>query len=206
MSWRILILMLLLAAGFSTWGGISAGHWLVAHAPEAPPLPELLDDENDAVLDADGNPYVAQAPQPLVNGRLGVPEPLEPINWEVAEKSLAHYRFSSPISIGTTTISMEQAIDIAQGDGITIAGMASVGDLLNRDGSQSIQPIDIPDIENTKPEQSQNTNWQQDLHQALEACKSEGFFSRPTCAWNARNKYCGPNNAWGKIDACPAKN
>ena len=100
---------------------------------------------------------------------------------------------------------MEQAIDIAQGDGITIAGMASVGDLLNRDGSQDIQPIDIPNIEQPRVD-SQNANWQQELNQALEACKAEGFFSRPTCAWNARNKYCGPNNAWGTISACPAKN
>lgn len=205
MSWRILVLILMLAAGFSTWGGISAGHWLVAHAPEAPPLPELLDDENDNILDADGKPYVAQAPQPLVNGTLGVPETPEPIEWEITEKSLVHSRFSSPISIGTNNISMEDAIDIAQGDGITIAGMANVGDLLNRDGNQAIQPIDIPNIAN--PQQTQeNNNWQQALRQDLEACKAQGFFSRPTCAWNARNKYCGPNNAWGSIPECPAKN
>ena len=40
---------------------------------------------------------------------------------------------------------------------------------------------------------------------ALQACSALGFFDRPSCAWAARNKYCEPNNGWGRVRDCPAK-
>jgi len=50
-----------------------------------------------------------------------------------------------------------------------------------------------------------NQSWQASLRQDLQACSAQGFFDRPSCAWAARNKYCEPNNAWGKVGDCPAK-
>jgi len=48
--------------------------------------------------------------------------------------------------------------------------------------------------------------WQARLRQDLQACDAESFFDRPSCAWAARNRYCTPNNAWGRVADCPAKN
>jgi hypothetical protein len=46
--------------------------------------------------------------------------------------------------------------------------------------------------------------WQQALKKDLEQCAKQGFFQRPSCIQNARNKHCAPNNAWGKVSDCPA--
>src|SRR5690606_24626630 len=67
MSWRIIFAVLIVMAGASAWGGLRLGDWLVAHGPVAPPVlvhPELANDV--PVLDANGLPYTAQPPQPLV--------------------------------------------------------------------------------------------------------------------------------------------
>jgi hypothetical protein len=46
--------------------------------------------------------------------------------------------------------------------------------------------------------------WQQALKKELEQCAKQGFFQRPSCTQNARNRHCAPNNAWGKVADCPA--
>src|SRR3546814_7074076 len=48
-------------------------------------------------------------------------------------------------------------------------------------------------------------NWQAEFQRALKICSQKGFFDRPSCSWDARNQYCEPNNAWGKVPDCPAK-
>ena len=87
MSWRVLVVTLLLALGASAWAGIQLGDWLVQHAPQAAPPPGQ-NENNQERLDADGKPYVAQPPQPRVDGTLGVPEKAAATNWEVATVSL----------------------------------------------------------------------------------------------------------------------
>ncbi|WP_454688040.1 hypothetical protein [Achromobacter aloeverae] len=48
-------------------------------------------------------------------------------------------------------------------------------------------------------------DWRDALRSELAQCASLGFFDRPTCSWTARNKYCGPNRAWGTMRECPRK-
>ncbi|OZI32293.1 hypothetical protein CAL29_31265 [Bordetella genomosp. 10] len=48
-------------------------------------------------------------------------------------------------------------------------------------------------------------DWRDALRSELAQCASLGFFDRPTCSWTARNKYCGPNKAWGTMRECPRK-
>ncbi len=84
MSWRFIFAILLVAAGASAWGGIRLGDWLVAHGPVAPVIEEPPELSAVPVLDANGLPYVAQPPQPLMNGQHGVPD-------EPATKSLGKY-------------------------------------------------------------------------------------------------------------------
>lgn len=220
MSWRFIFAILIIALGASAWGGMRLGEWLVAHGPVKPELkatpPELAE---VPVLGADGKPFVAVAPQPLVNGRLGVPEQPEPILWEMEAPSVAETQAETPISLATTTISMDEAIQIANANPHGLQGLADVGDLMGGSGHiaslppgqgpQFIQPVDVsepppPPPVVTGPQTA--GNWEAALRQELQACSNLGFFDRPSCSWAARNKYCEPNNAWGNTRDCPAKN
>lgn len=208
MSWRFMFVVLFIAAGLSAWGGITLGHWLIAHGPETSPVTEELMVSDVDVLDADGRPYTAQPPQPLVDGRLGVPEPVTHIAWNVPETSLAEEAGELPIAIATTTITMEQARTLAHPDGLQ--GLADVGDLIGalQGNQQVLQPVDVPPPPPPPVQQAQpqaGGDWQVSLRQEINACGRLGFFERPSCAWAARNKYCGPNNAWGQTRDCPAR-
>lgn len=208
MSWRFMIVVLFIAAGLSAWGGITLGHWLIAHGPETSPVAEELMVAELDVLDADGRPYTAQPPQPLIDGRLGVPEPVTQIAWHVPETSLAEQADQLPIAIATTSITLEQARSLS--DTGEFQGLADVGDLIGalQRGQQGLQPIEVPPpppapVPGT--EVQPDGNWQQTLRQEINACSNLGFFDRPSCAWAARNKYCGPRNAWGQTRDCPAR-
>ena len=153
MSWRFIFVILIISLGASAWGGIRLGEWLVAHGPVKPEVkatpPELSD---VTILDADGRPFVAAAPQPLVNGSLGVPELETPIEWELEAPSVAQTQAETPIGLATTTISMDEAIRIANANPHGLKGLADVGDLMGggnqtggaaNQGGQFIQPVDI---------------------------------------------------------------
>ena len=104
---------------------------------------------------------------------------------------------------------MDEARNIAEFGNAQFQGIANVGDLINasQGSGYAIQPIDVPAAPPAAPPTAASTggDWQNSLRQELHACSSLGFFDRPSCAWAARNKYCGPNNAWGKTRDCPAK-
>lgn len=212
MSWRFLVVILFVAAGASAWGGLRLGDWLVAHGPIAPPIEDLATATPVPVLDANGLPFVAQPPQPLVNGQQGVPTPPDQVAWQIPEKSLDETKKTAVIELATTTITMDEAMQIAQsGAGQSFHGIADVGELLGGGQSnQPLQPVEMappppaPPI-TAAPQQGGNQAWQTSLRQDLQACSAQSFFDRPSCAWTARNKYCEPNNAWGRARDCPAK-
>lgn len=206
MSWRLIFAILLITAGASAWGGLQLGDWLIAHGPEAPITPAEVEATPVPVLDANGKPYAAVAPQPLPDGRLGVPAPQPPVDWALVTTPLIDS--APPIALATTTISMDEAIRIAsmnQQD-----GLQGIADASALDGSHpAIQPIDItqassPSTQAPAPGVSQG-GWQAAFRRELDACAQVGFFSRPTCSWAARNKYCEPNHAWGLVDGCPSR-
>ncbi|WP_345796536.1 hypothetical protein [Castellaniella sp. MT123] len=209
MSWRLIIAILLLAAGASAWGGLRLGDWLIIHSPaqiqshESPEAPGKT-----PVLDANGKPFVASAPQPLSDGRQGVPSLPPPVDWQVQTDPLMNEH--RPIALATTTISMDEAITLASqnqmdDNGNSLQGIANVGTLVS---PQAVQPIDVPapppPPANMPPEVG-GRNWQAAFQSELKTCESLGFFSRPSCAWAARNKYCEPHHAWGQVADCPAK-
>lgn len=213
MSWRLILVVLIAAATISAWLGLRLGDWLVAHGP-------LINTQVAAetsstatpVLDADGRPYAAQPPQPLVNGRLAVPEPVQNIPWEIDPEGLSDTLNNPLIATATTSISLYQAQQLANQGGDSLAGIADVGDLLGAQtgGRVPLQPIEVSRAGNAgrgAPAASGSSQaWQADLRRALDACQSASFFDRPSCAWAARNQYCGANNAWGQIEDCPARN
>lgn len=219
MSWRLIFAIIIIALGASAWGGMQLGEWLVAHGPVKPEVKNAPLELSDVpVLDAEGKPFVALAPQPLVDGRLGLPEPFEPIEWELEAPAVADTQATTPISLATTTITMQEAIEIANANPHGLKGLADVGDLLggpdiasfpSQQGSpQFIQPVDIsaPPPPPTVTGPRTGGNWEASLRQELQACSKLGFFDRPSCSWAARNKYCEPNNAWGRTRDCPDKN
>ena len=219
MSWRFIFVILIISLGASAWGGVQLGEWLVAHGPVKPEVKSTPVELSEVpVLDADGKPFVAVAPQPLMNGSLGVPEEPEPIEWEITPPSLAQMQNETPISLATTTISMEEAVQIANANPHGLKGLADVGDLLGdtgqvarsnapqQGGQQFVQSIDVTQPAAPPPPAPRGGgNWEASLRQELQACSKLGFFDRPSCSWAARNKYCEPNNAWGRTRDCPAK-
>lgn len=205
MSWRLIFAILLITAGASAWGGLQLGDWLIAHGPETAITPIAAKIEPVPVLDASGKPFAAVAPQPLPDGRLGVPEPQPPVDWAIITTPLMDS--TPPIALATTTISMDEAIQLAsmnQQD-----GLQGIADASALDGSyQPIQPIDItqaPAPAQAPAAGANRGNWQTAFHRELDACANVGFFSRPSCSWAVRNKYCEPNRAWGQVKGCPAR-
>ncbi|HEU0229119.1 MAG TPA: hypothetical protein VFR20_00980 [Burkholderiaceae bacterium] len=213
MSWRFIIAVLLIAAGASAWGGLRLGNWLIAHGPEKailhnePAMPKV------PVLDANGHAYSAQPPQPLADGQLGYQQPIPPVDWHVQQADAATAQPNLNIAMATTTITMDQAKLIAAGGGSTqganLSGIADVSGLVGgKPAKAPLQPVDVPPPPpppDQMPTPNTNRNWQARFHKALEICSKQGFFDRPSCAWAARNQYCEPNHAWGKVRDCPAK-
>lgn len=207
MSWRLLIVVFLMAIGASVWGGIALGNWLIEHGPlRSPTMAELIEPSLLPTLDADGKPFTAQPPQPLVSGHLAIPEPISPIDWEIHNQSADHD--NPPIALATTRITLAEAQAVTnQHGGSGLQGIASVGNLGHASNS-TIQPVDITTPPPPPPQtvtSSTDPNWRAQLQQELNACSQRGFFDRPSCSWDVRNKYCGPNNAWGKVAGCPSK-
>lgn len=215
MSWRLIFAILILAAATSVWGGLRLGEWLVSHGPAATSAPDDAPIVAIPVLDANGRPYTAQPPQPLVDGRLAVPEAPPLVAWEIPESSLEETKANQVIAVSTTSITMVEAQQIAADGSINLTGIADVGDLMGGltqgpQGGAPLQPIETPETSvpqiAPRPLQGSNSNtWQALLRQDLQACDAESFFDRPSCAWAARNRYCTPNNAWGRVADCPAR-
>ncbi|MGB6104603.1 MAG: hypothetical protein WBF88_12250 [Pusillimonas sp.] len=214
MSWRIIFAVLIVLAGASAWGGLRLGDWLVAHGPAATIAPEPPELSNVPVLDANGLPYTAQPPQPLMSGQLGVPDAPEQIAWQIPEAALDEITQNPAIDIATTTISMDEAMQIAEfgNNGSGLQGIADITGLglgnnsANGQANVPLQPIEIAPPPPPPPVAAANgQGWQASLRQDLQACNAQNFFNRPSCAWTARNKYCEPNKAWGRISDCPAK-
>jgi len=213
MSWRVILVFLLVLAGASAWGGLHLGEWLVAHGPAATATPEA-DIAATPLLDADGKPFVSQPPQPQVDGRLAIPADTDPITWEIPPDALEIIMANTAIGLANTSISLDEARQIAAADHAPLQGIADVSGLglagsLGTSTPQPLQPIEMPPVQAMTPQTSTTPqvggSWQNQLHQELQACARMGFFSRPSCAWTARNKYCEPNNAWGRWGDCPAK-
>ncbi len=206
MSWRLIFAILVLAAGASAWGGLRLGDWLIAHGPSQIEVvtPQYPAPTQNPVLDADGKPFVATAPQPLSDGRLGVPSIQPPVAWHIQADSLL--AAGRPIALATTTISMDEAIRLASQNQF---GAAPQG-VLNAGAAGALIPIEPTDATPTgsaapPPAALNDKRWQAAFQSELKACASLGFFSRPSCAWAARKKYCEPHQAWGRVKDCPAK-
>jgi len=223
MSWRFLFAVLVVAAGASAWGGIRLGDWMVGHAPQAS-ANATVNQGNDLsdkpVLDADGRPYVAQPPQPRVDGTLGVPEKPPVQDWSSRPPSLFDSN-TAGVQISRDNVTVDQAQAAADANNAGLPANASDIATLNLDEAQPPSNGPLPPLakgaignqpqvaqggfSQPAPTQAASGAWRDSLHREIEQCSNLGFFQRPTCVWNARNKYCTPNHGWGTIDDCPAR-
>lgn len=72
---------------------------------------------------------MAQPPQPLINGTLGIPEPVTDIAWHIPEQALSDTTEDAGIALATTSITMDEAMQIAASGNNGFQGIADVGDL-----------------------------------------------------------------------------
>lgn len=217
MSWRLLFLTLLLALGASALGGMQLGDWLVQKAPVAVPAPGQNDSDPDqVVLDANGKPYTRQPPQPRVDGTLGVPDQPANTDWRITTLSLFETVTNPNVIISRERVGASEARQLAQA-GAKLQGPQDVVTVDVARPGEGSHPAPIPGQAppayvnpTTQPAPGQpagaaQPGWQQAFQAEMARCSQAGFFERPTCAWNARNKYCAPNNAWGQVEGCPRR-
>lgn len=219
MSWRILIATLLLGIAVSVMGGLQLGNWLIEHGPLKTEIADAYQDlYTMPTLDADGKPYVPTPPQPLVDGRLAVPESPEHIDWQINQESdlLAERR---PIALATASGGSSGGAHVARSH-VSPSGLQGLAQIGSRSNTQSnnlddnvIQPVDMGSAPPPPSQEVQvsnlpiasNPNWQINFQRELQACDALSFTKKPSCKWDARNKYCGPNSAWGRVPGCPSK-
>ena len=206
MSWRVLIVFLLLA-GIASWqGGVQLGNWLVTRAPDT--VASVADkDYKTLKVDALGRPITAQPPQPRIDGTLGVPRELDPIEWAIEAVTAEDFE-TDPNRMKVEGDDDEDEVN--DGSETSDAKRLARNTKESSDNTASAAPSSNSTARPTAPPVPPGItvtviSWQQTLKQELEQCGKLGFFQRPTCLQNARSKYCAPNNAWGKTADCPAR-
>jgi hypothetical protein len=198
MSWRALIFFLLLALLASWQGGRQLGLWLVEQAPESISSSTTATQARGQVLDADGKPLAPQPPQPRIDGTLGVPREMAPVEWTI----------EAVIASRADANSYKKEGDEDEDD-----GEESEEDRDARRDRTS-DPDSVRAVDVSPPASSSSTTrpvttpaplftWRDELKKELTQCNSVGFFRRPGCIDAAQTKYCGPNKAWGKVAECP---
>jgi hypothetical protein len=206
MSWRVLIVFVVLVMAGSAMGGVALGNWLVDQAPGVSADPRTNTNRPpEMVLDAAGRPLAGVAPQPLIDGGLGVPPLALTPDWQV-----------QGVSLFDTVL--DPMVVLARGDeAFTVSDMLSAAGQGLAQGPSDIATVDVT-VQQPEPVAPQRVaaepavasptdmDWRQQLAQAIKACDSVGFFSRPNCVERARKKFCEPNKAWGQDELCPAPN
>lgn len=187
MSWRLLFFTLLILAGVATVGGLYTGDWLIEHAPRQANLPNINENDPMPVVGADGTPQLRQPPQPLMNGKLGIPDQEVNVNWQVKEDNLSQAKTASAAeSLATDPPRTNVTNSVSSGEST----------------SQTIRTRPIGAATTVA---GGSNSWEPAFHQEISACRQLGFFERASCVGDVRQRYCGANNAWGKVNDCPAR-
>ena len=198
MSWRALIFILLLALVASWQGGRQLGLWLVEQAPESISSSSNAAQSRGQVLDADGKPLAPQPPQPRIDGTLGVPREMAPVEWKIeaviaSREDANSYKKEGDEDEDEGDESQEDS-DERRDRARDPDGVRTVDVSPPASGSSTTRPVTTP---------APLYTWRDELKKALTQCNSVGFFRRPGCIDAAQTKYCGPNKAWGKVAECP---
>lgn len=203
MSWRWVFILAVLILGASAAGGVAVGDWLVAQAPAISADGKTNTTKPPAiVLDAAGRPLAGLAPQPLIDGSLGIPQTQIQPMWEIETVSLFETNLDPMVvlSRGDETYSVSDMLTQA---GAGLAQGPSDIAMVDVTGSNTdATPVATPQA--PPANRTQDKGWQELLAEAIKACDNVGFFSRPSCVERAQKKFCEPNRAWGRHALCPA--
>jgi hypothetical protein len=194
MSWRALTLFLLLAIVASWQGGRQLGLWLVDQAPESIASAFSPKNESGTVLDADGKPLAPQPPQPRIDGTLGVPKEMEPVEWTIAPIIASRADANSYKKDGEEDDDESETEENKETSSDAVRSVDVRAPSADSATARPNTPPALPAL-----------SWQESLKKELAQCNSVSFFKRPGCIDAAQSKYCGPNKAWGKIAECPSR-
>lgn len=200
MSWRLLFFTLLVLAGIATMGGLYAGDWLIAHAPTQANLPNVIENDPSPTVDANGLPVLRQPPQPLMSGKMGVPDTEVHVDWTVKEDNLTDAKTAS---VASSTDDFGSGSLAQPGSSSTIVKTRPIGS----DGSVNgnVVPAPAPVLGPPPGSSSRGGGWEPAFHREMAACRQLGLFERASCVGDTRQRYCGANNAWGQVKDCPAR-
>jgi hypothetical protein len=191
MSWSAITLFLLLAIVASWQGGRQLGLWLVDQAPESIASALTPKNESGTALDADGKPLAPQPPQPRIDGTLGVPKEMAPVEWTIAPVLASRADANSYDKDGDKEEESEEEQN-KESSSDSVRTVDVFAPSANFFASRPNTPPPIPAL-----------SWQESLKKELTQCNSVNFFRRPGCIDTAQSKYCNQNKAWGKIAECP---
>lgn len=209
--WARISIFLVAALLVAAAAGAFFGHMLVASAPFSPET----DDRPStpiAQVGADGQAYVPEPPQPLVDGSLGVPArqtaselvPLVSVleanenpgismstaRTDDLDSLMARLQTTGPIGPGNS------GIPVPTVDGQPNGGAPARGELPPDLAFAIAQPAE--------PAPAAVPAWQQALRDSLGRCGRQRFFSEAECEQRLRVQYCEPNGGWGNVAECPA--
>ena len=204
MTWRFLFVFVVLMLVASAAAGVALGNWLVDQAPRLTAEPRTnVATLTEPVLDASGRPLALVAPQPRLDGTLGEPiQTLAPM-WEIEPISLFETNLDPMVVLGRGDDSYSVADMLARA-GLGLPG--GDGDIatvdLTADSPEPLEPQE--QAARVQPVTEAPMSWRDQLQDAIDACAQVGFFSRPGCIDKARQKFCAPNQAWGRDPLCPS--
>jgi hypothetical protein len=205
MSWRWLFAFVIFMLGASAAAGVALGNWLVDSAPGISADPRTNTTRlPETVLDAAGRPLTSEAPQPLLDGTLGVPQDnIQPM-WEVQAVSLFETTLDPMVVLSRGDESYTVADMLSEAGSGLASGPNDIATVDVTVGAQGGETVDqVAQLTNQSDQRS--ISWQVQLEQAVTACDKVGFFSRPDCIDRARKKYCEPNQGWGRHRLCPSQ-
>ena len=202
MSWRWLLVFVILMLAAAAAGGVALGNWLVQASPSISAEARTNTARApEVVRDAAGRPLTSVPPQPLLDGSFGAPvEAVQPM-WEVQAVSLFETNLDPMVVLGRG----DDAYTVS--DMLSAAGAGLVqgeGDIATVDLTAQAQAPAAAAVDVAQAPSS--ASWQDQLADAIDACQNVGFFSRPNCISRARQKFCEPNRAWGQHPLCPSQN
>lgn len=208
--WARITIFLAVALLAAAAGGLWLGQLLASHAPQSPVQQVTQATLPVTGLGANGAPAIPEAPQPRVDGTLGIPA-RSPV------AGGAHVPLVSVLDDEAPAISLS-----SDGDGSVVdtSGLDGLIASLNGDNvvhaSGSIVTVNTPAAQPSQRELPPELAfavarpaedvpaWQRALRASLGRCSSQRFFSPAECEQRLRVQYCEPNSGWGQVAECPA--